>query len=203
MRRRDLQKEQTRFDIALAAFAIATADGLSNVRVPGIAEAVGISTRTFNNYFSSKEAAIVWPATLRGAKLTAEFGSRPSGEALGVSLVESVAALYNSDAEDGLPAGWLDRFRALLASEPTLQGEYLRAQASGERALADAIAQRTASERGSLQSLVLAGIVVAAERAAVMHWSRQSQPTAELVEDVRTAVTLAVGGVAASGVTLI
>ncbi len=66
MRRRDLQKEQIRLDLALAAFELAKAEGLAKVRVPQIAEAVGVSTRTFNNYFPSKEAAIVWPTTLRG-----------------------------------------------------------------------------------------------------------------------------------------
>jgi AcrR family transcriptional regulator len=67
MRRRDWQKEQTRLDLALAAFELAKAEGLAKVRVPQIAEVVGVSTRTFNNYFSSKEAAIVWPTTLRMA----------------------------------------------------------------------------------------------------------------------------------------
>src|ERR1700757_752652 len=69
MRRRDLQKEQTRLDLALTAFRMAKAEGLAKVRVPQIAEAVGVSPRTFNNYFPGKEAAIVWPATLRGARL--------------------------------------------------------------------------------------------------------------------------------------
>src|SRR5580698_4822135 len=41
MRRRDWQKEQTRLDLALAAFELAKAEGLANVRVPQIAEAVG------------------------------------------------------------------------------------------------------------------------------------------------------------------
>ena len=44
VRRRDLQKEQTRLDLALAAFELAKAEGLANVRVPQIAEAVGVST---------------------------------------------------------------------------------------------------------------------------------------------------------------
>ena len=40
MRRRDWQKEQTRLDLAFAAFELAQAEGLANVRVPQIAEAV-------------------------------------------------------------------------------------------------------------------------------------------------------------------
>src|ERR1700721_4870056 len=90
MRRRDWQKEQTRLDLALAAFALAKAEGLANVRVPQIAEVVGESTRTFNNYFSSKEAAIVWATALRGTTLAADLADRPAGEAAGDALGETV-----------------------------------------------------------------------------------------------------------------
>ena len=143
MRRRDRQKEQTRLDLALAAFELARAEGLANVRVPQIAEAVGVSTRTFNNYFPSKEAAIVWPTTLRGARMAADLAERPAGEPLADALVEVVAGLYGPGGQEGLPEGWLDGFRALVAAEPALHGEYLKAQAAGERALAEVIARRT------------------------------------------------------------
>src|ERR1700690_2108124 len=86
MRRRDQQKEQTRLDLALAAFELATAEGLANVRVPQIAEAVGVSTRTFNNYFSSKEAAIVFPTPLRAARMARDLAERPADEPLGDAL---------------------------------------------------------------------------------------------------------------------
>ena len=130
LRRRDQQKEETRLDLAIAAFELARAEGLANVRVPQIAEAAGVSPRTFNNYFPSKEAAIVWPTTLRAARLASDLAERP-------------------------------------ADEP----------------LADA-----------LEPLVLAAVVVAAERAAVLHWFRQAGPRAPLVEVVRAAVGLAVRG---------
>ena len=106
------------------------------MRVPQIAEAVGVSTRTFNNYFSSKEAAIVWPTTLRGARLASDLAERPAGESLADALVEVVAGLYGPAGQEGLPEGWLDGFRALVAAEPALHGEYLKAQAAGERELA-------------------------------------------------------------------
>src|SRR5580704_11642023 len=103
LRRRDLQREQTRLDLALAAFELAKAEGLANVRVPQIAEAVGVSTRTFNNYFPSKEAAIVFPTTLRAARMTSELTERPAGEPLADSLVATVAGLYGPEGQDGLP----------------------------------------------------------------------------------------------------
>jgi AcrR family transcriptional regulator len=202
MRRRDLQKEQTRLDLALAAFELAKADGLANVRVPQIAEVVGVSTRTFNNYFPSKEAAIVWPTTLRGARLAHDLAVRPAGELLADALVEVVAGLYGSTGQEGLPDGWLDGFRTLVAAEPALHGEYLKAQAAGERALAEVVAARTGAADGDLAPLLLAGVVIAAERAAVLHWFRRAEPSTPLVEVVRTAVAMAVGDMTAAGVPL-
>src|SRR5580704_4573763 len=166
LRRRDQQKEETRLDLAIAAFELARAEGLANVRVPQIAEAAGVSTRTFNNYFPSKEAAIVWPTTLRGAQLARDLAGRPAGESLADALVEVMAGLYGPGGQEGLPENWLDGFRALVAAEPALHGEYLKAQAVGERELAGVIARRIGRADSDLEPLVLAGVVIAAERAA-------------------------------------
>jgi AcrR family transcriptional regulator len=202
MRRRDLQKEQIRLDLALAAFELAKAEGLAKVRVPQIAEAVGVSTRTFNNYFPSKEAAIVWPTTLRGARLASDLAGRPAGESLADALVEVMAGLYGPGGQGGLPENWLDGFRALVTAEPALHGEYLKAQAVGERELARVIARRIGRAESDLEPLLLAGVVIAAERAAVLHWFRQTGPSRPLADIVRTAVTMAVRGMASPGVTL-
>ena len=198
MRRREQQKEQTRLDLALAAFELAKAEGLANVRVPQIAEAVGVSTRTFNNYFPSKEAAIVFPTTLRGARLAGDLAARPAGEPLADALVEVVAGLYGSHGQEGLPDNWTDGFRAMVGAEPSLHGEYLKAQGAVEVQLADEIARRTGAAAGDLEPLLLAGVVLAAERAALLHWFRQ-QPETPVADVVRTAVAMAVNGMATLG----
>lgn len=195
-RRRDQQKEQTRLDLALAAFELAREHGLANVRVPQIAAATGVSPRTFNNYFASKEAAIVWPATWRAARLAASLADRPPQEPLADALVAAVASMYGQDEMDGLPSGWLRDFRALAATEPALHGEYLKAAGAVEVALAGAIARRIGAEEGQLEPQVLAAVVVGAERAAVLYWVRQAKASSALVDVVRTAIDMAVRGMA-------
>jgi AcrR family transcriptional regulator len=195
-RRRDRQKEQTRLDLALAAFELAKARGLAGVRVPEIAAAVGVSTRTFNNYFTSKEAAIVWPTTLRAARLAEYVTSQPPAEPLAEVLVAAFGELYGETDMDGLPDGWLRDFRALAAAEPALHGEFLKAASATEVALADAIADRTGTATGTLRALVLANVAVAAERAAILFWSRQATRPAPLADVVRTSVGMAVRGLA-------
>jgi AcrR family transcriptional regulator len=196
MRRRDLQKEQTRLDLALAALELADTHGLANVRVPQVAAAVGVSPRTFNNYFGSKEAAIVWPSSLRAARMTANLASRPPAEPLADALVAAVAGMYGETEMDGLPEGWLRRFRALVAAEPGLHGEYLKVAAAAEDVLAQAIAGRIGTEAGQLEAQVLAAVVAGAERAAVLYWVRHERPSAPLVDVVRDAVSMAVRGMA-------
>jgi AcrR family transcriptional regulator len=198
LRRRDLQKEQTRLDLALAAFELAQAEGLAHVRVPQIADAVGVSPRTFNNYFPSKEAAIVFPTTLRAARMANDLAEQRADEPLADALVATVAGLYGSDGQDGLPEGWLDGFRSLVAAEPALHGEYLKAVAAGERGLAEVIASRMGAAADDLEPLVLAAVVVAAERAAVLHWFRQTTTRSPLADVVRAAVDMAVRGMTAT-----
>lgn len=178
-------------DLALAAFELAKAEGLANVRIPQIAEAVGVSPRTFNNYFPSKEAAIVFPTTLRAARMASDLAERPPGEPLAEALVESVVGNHWSEGQDGLPDGWLDGFRLLVAAEPALHGEYLKAMANGERDLAGVIASRMDVAADDLEPIVLAAVVVGAERAAVLHWNRKGTSRSSLADVVRAAIVMA------------
>jgi AcrR family transcriptional regulator len=171
------------------------AKGLANVRVPEIAEAAGVSTRTFNNYFSSKEEAIAWPATRRGVQMARNLLERPVGEHLGAALLAAITDLYHGHQDDGLPTHWLRSFRTLVASEPTLRGEYLKTSDAAERELAGAIAQRLQLPQHALQPWVISAVVIGAERAAILHWMHQKRPRKPLVENVRSAVKSAVEGI--------
>jgi len=52
---RERKKEATRQALQVAALRLALDRGPENVRVDDIAEAAGVSPRTYNNYFSSRE----------------------------------------------------------------------------------------------------------------------------------------------------
>ena len=193
LRRRDRQRDDTRRDLALAAFDLAVRHGLDRVRVPDIAVAAGVATRTFNNYFGSKEEAIVWPAARHAIGVAHQLRERPAGEPLGESLVVAVTNLYGPAAGQELPPDWLRQFRTLVAAEPSLHGEYLKATAAAQAALGDALAERIGGgTSGAFEAQVLAGMVTGAERAAVMYWMRHRDGT--LLAAVRSAVRQAVAG---------
>ncbi|MDI5964516.1 TetR/AcrR family transcriptional regulator [Streptantibioticus silvisoli] len=190
--RREWNKRQTRFDLAMAAFELARRHGLGAVRVPQIAEAVGVSTRTFNNYFSSREQAIAWLAGRRAAAVGDALRDRPDGEPLDRALTAAALTQYRPAAQDGLPAGWLRDFRDLVAREPALHGAYLTAMADAERDLATAIAERV-PDGGQLFSQVVASMVFGAERAGVRYWSEHRDGT--LVDAVRQALAVGLAGI--------
>lgn len=193
-RRRDRQREETRRDLAIIALDLASAHGLANVRVPDIAAAAGVSTRTFNNYFSSKEAAIAWPAMRRGEQLADRLLARPEDEPIGAALTAAISELYQAKPTPEQPSEWMGKLRTLVAKEPALRGEYLKAADAAEHVLAQAITARIAAVEGELRPRVLAAIAVGAERAAIRYWINLNDRRVRLDETVRDALEMALEG---------
>jgi AcrR family transcriptional regulator len=165
---RERKKLETRQALALAALRLALERGLGNVRVEDITDAVNVSRRTFTNYFSSKEEAIVSLDADRAARAADALAGRPAGEPLAESLAEVFAAQL--EAATGMDPERAGQIRMMMTS-PALQGEALKAQAQAEGPLAKVIAGRTGADPArDLYPHVLAGAVMAAVRAATAHW---------------------------------
>ncbi|MBJ6759809.1 TetR family transcriptional regulator [Myxococcaceae bacterium JPH2] len=135
---RERKKAATRAALSQAALELALEHGLDGVRIDDIAKRVGVSPRTFNNYFSSKEAAIVGVGNARGETLLAALAARPVDEDVWTALGHAVRTLFPEDPDPGFTAR-----SHLLKDEPSLAAEQLKSDAALERALAEAIAERT------------------------------------------------------------
>jgi AcrR family transcriptional regulator len=185
---RERKKVATRKAISAAALRLARERGPENVRVDDIAEAANVSPRTYNNYFSSREQAImVALAAERGLRIGVALRARPAGEPLDEAVVGAVVEQYAGDGEP-------DRETlALITSAPALQAEFLDTIAAIERPLAEAIAARTGTDAGpadgdseaggdsgtrcALGPEVLAAAVSAAARVAAERWLRPDPET--------------------------
>ena len=170
---RERKKRATRQALSAAALRLAREHGPQNVRVDDIAEAAGVSPRTYNNYFSSREQAIVVAlAAERGHGVAAALRERPADEPLEHAVV---AALIEQYSDGGEP----DRDTlALITSAPALRAEFLDTIAAIERPLADAIAARTgAADQGELRPDVLAAAVSGAARVAAERWLQPEPDT--------------------------
>jgi AcrR family transcriptional regulator len=174
------KKTTTRQALARAALRLAVERGPANVRREDIAAEVEVSLRTFNNYFSSKEEAIVWLAVDRAAGIAASLRSRPADEPLGEALV---AAYVGQHAGAAPSREWLAQIRVIV-SAPEVHGAYLTALAGIESSLAEAIAQRTGTDaHNDLRPRVLAAAACGAERVAIGYWldSDATIPLAEVL----------------------
>ena len=121
---RERKKIATRQALGVAATRLAADRGLENVLVEDIAEAVGVSARTFNNYFASKYEAICALAFDRAMRIGAALRDRPADEPLWDAIVAAVMSEYGT-ADRALDEDWMAGVR-LVSSTPALRGEYPR-----------------------------------------------------------------------------
>ncbi|MFC4536858.1 TetR/AcrR family transcriptional regulator [Sphaerisporangium dianthi] len=163
---RSRNKQATRQAISLAALGLAIErgpGGLALVRVTDIAAAAGVSPRTYNNYFSSREEAICAFQADRARRLGRALRSRPAGEPLDQAVTAAVIEQFAVPEPD--KAGL-----RMIMSTPELEGEALKAFTMAEGPLAEAIAERAGADPGDLFPGVIAAAVAGAVRVAGRHW---------------------------------
>ncbi|MEN3358718.1 MAG: hypothetical protein V7637_2700 [Mycobacteriales bacterium] len=184
---RERKRLTTRQALGQAALRLAVERGPADVRREDIAAAANVSPRTFSNYFSSKEEAIVSLAVDRAAGVTASLRGRPVRESLRTALV---AAFVEQYAQAAPSREWVRQIRVIVSS-PEVQGAYLKILATIEVSLADAIADRIGADaQHELRPRVLAAAACGAERVAIGYWLDvdASVPLADLVRQAITQV---------------
>jgi len=187
---RERKKLQTREALGWAAMNLAATRGLENVRVEDIAAAAGVSPRTFNNYFSSREEAIISVASDRNKRIGLALLARPAAEPLEVALTEAVVEEYLHGREPDKKSALQTR---MIVSHPALRGEFLKHMAAREGDIAHAIARRGGyDDENDLFPRILASAVIAAARVATEYWLRPTtdEPYSDLL---RQAVSITAG----------
>ena len=166
--RRERKKLATRQALQDAALRLVADRGLEQVTVEDISEAADVATRTFFNYFSSKEEALLGNAPEKAATVHRLVADRPATESPleAVHQVLRELALQQAQRREEL----LLRQR-VIERHPGLLARQLGMYASFERALATAVAERPGVPAAdALSARVMATAAVAAARAAVSLW---------------------------------
>ena len=178
---RERKKAETRTALSWAAIHLTVERGFDNVKVEDIAEAAGVSPRTFNNYFASKAEAIVSRHLERSRRIAQALRERPADEPLWQAITAAAMAQFEPGPEIEAmpmtdPAQWVAGLRVMVA-EPALQGEMLRAAAIAADEFAAAVADRTGTDlqRDMYPHLVVAA-VTAANNVATQHYLRADPP---------------------------
>ena len=167
---RERKKRATRRALQRAGLRLAIEHGADQVTVEMICEAAGVSPRTFFNYFPGKDEALAGD----GPPLPDESHLRALAEGTsGHDLVTDLHTIVNGIAEaaDIDPEDLILR-RRLMEERPALKPRHMAHFAQFERTLAEAIAQRTATDvDGDMLPGLVAAVTTAAMRVSFRRWT--------------------------------
>jgi len=165
---RERKKLATRLAIHEAALRLVAERGLEHVSVDDIADRADVSPRTFFNYFPTKDDAVLGLDPDAAQRQVRDLLDRPAGE----SALEALRAVAIDQAEDMASETDLWPLRlTVIDAHPALIGRLAAMFGEAERALAEAIAQRTGTRVGlDVYPTLLAGVAGAAMRTALHRW---------------------------------
>ncbi|HKD98085.1 MAG TPA: TetR family transcriptional regulator [Micromonosporaceae bacterium] len=163
---RERKKQQTREQIAAAAFELFASHGFDRVSVAAVARHAGVSEATVFNYFPTKEDLVIGRLDEFEAGLVAAVRDRPPGTsviaAFGAFLTHRPGLL---GSEDPAAAERLVAVNRIIAGSPAIQARERRVYDEHARALADVLAVGT--RPGDLRPRVVATALIGVHRAVV------------------------------------
>ncbi len=177
---RSRKKAATRQSLHEAALHLAMERGLDGVTVEDIADAVGVSRRTFSNYFTNKEDAILHADRERTGVLVSLVEHRPAGEPPWQALRTASRELYRGRAVPDRE--WVAQLR-LLRRHPSLLAQQAGDQIALERDLAAVLVARGHDLDEALARLMTATFLAAVRTASVL-WLEGSadQPLPDVLD---------------------
>ncbi len=176
---RDRKKAATRQSLHEAALRLALAGGLDGVTVVDIADEVGVSRRTFSNYFANKEDAVLHADRERMKTLLRLVRDRPASERPWLAARRAATGMFRETPPD---LEWVKQLR-LLRRHPSLLARQAADQIAMERDLAAVLVERGHDVDAELARLMAATFLATLRTTAVL-WLEQSgsEPFPELLE---------------------
>ncbi|UBU13107.1 TetR/AcrR family transcriptional regulator [Nonomuraea gerenzanensis] len=165
---RERKKAETRQAVHEAALRLTVEHGLDNVTVEAIADAANISRRTFSNYFSGKEDALLYGEEQRIGALVERVRAQPAELTAWQALRRSIDELQQEMREP--EREWAVRTR-LAKRHPSLLARQLANHAALERDLAEAVGDRSTT----VPPRVLAAAFLVGLRLAAHLWSEERE----------------------------
>ena len=166
--RRERKKAETRAALARAAMRLALERGVENVTTDAIAEAADVAPRTFRNYFSGKEEAIVAELADGMRRIADRLRSRPAGEPLWDSIAHTLS--FTAELPPEVVAEMAAKVRMIRANGALLASQLAMFERIGED-FTEIIAERTGTDaRHDIYPRLVAAVVVTTLRMAVFAW---------------------------------
>lgn len=140
---RDRKKAATRAALSEAAVRLSAQRGFESVTAEAIASEAGVSTRTFHNYFASKEDAVLCQIESSVQEWVEALKARPEGEPIWESLQHLAMGMV---AETGRPMEEMRAVSRLVEESPALMAKKLQMHDDVNRTFGEAIAARTGTD---------------------------------------------------------
>lgn len=180
---RERKKAATRQAVHEATLRLTVEHGFDHVTVEAVADAAGISRRTFSNYFTNKEDALLYGEEQQIGSLVRSVRDRPADEPAWTALRTAVAEFSELAAPP--EREWAVRTRLALR-HPSLLARQLANHAALERDLAEAIAVRQGPGNGPVRPVVLAAGFLSALRVAMRIWIEEdlARGPGEVIDEI-------------------
>jgi AcrR family transcriptional regulator len=179
--RRERKKAATRRALQEAALRLVAERGFDNVTVEDIADGADVSKRTFFNYFTSKEQAVLGSDPITPESIRRALVDRPADETPLRALEAVLGELARQYA--GSRSDWVVR-RQMIRSEPRLLAASVAAWAELERTLVEAISERLGRDpERDLYPALLVSASIGAVRVATLRWRTGERGLSELVAE--------------------
>ncbi|QGN33301.1 TetR family transcriptional regulator [Microlunatus sp. Gsoil 973] len=193
---RALKKQLTRTSISNAALELTLENGFDQLTIDDIARRAVVSPRTFSNYFSCKEEAVVSAGNQYWVDVLDRLADRPADEhpltSLRALLVEATSATDSVELQRAIQTMHLARRTA------GLQAFQVALYARLEAILRTAVATRTGSDlEADMYPWLVAASAVAAMKSAMMMWLLNDAPLEQLPGLIGAAFDQVAGGLPA------
>ncbi|GAA4609126.1 AcrR family transcriptional regulator [Actinoplanes octamycinicus] len=169
---RERKKMATRMALHEAAVRLAAERGADNVTIDAIAEAAGVSRRTFTNYFANKEEVFYYRDAYRMKRLCESIRKQPAGDPWTVLTGAALELLSEASAETDM--SWVSERRRLY-QDPNHLAHQIAAYTAIERELAAEIAERVGGADAELRGRVFAASFMTALRTSVQYWTEHPE----------------------------
>lgn len=179
---REQKKHQTRLDLCRAARRLVLERGMDATTVEDVAKAVGVSPRTFFNYYDTKLDALVGPVGEIGTpQARAQFvAGGPTGD-LFEDLIELYLAGFDGDVLEDI-----EQVSEIVREEPRVLAGFVAAGAKHETAAVELLSARMGDdltpEFGSFAAALMSMLTM---RAAMSIGQHPDRSMTEALHDYR------------------
>ncbi len=199
---RERKRQQTRQALISAAMRLFEDKGYEETTVAEIAAAASVSTKTFFNYFTSKDEVLFPHLSSRIDAAVTVIGQHRPGENVADVLIRAMEHMLADAVRDELAAGLASARLPMVLSVPAVQAATLRRYFLAETHLAEALHRAypdvldpatAAAVIGSLFGAVLAAALVTLQHAGT---TDQVQAAAQRAMDIAMEGLRAIGRIA-------